>query len=66
MDSANAASAASTRNKGSLAQRVVSALILLPIVIGVVWWSPWSVLAIVALATVIGLVELCGALRHGG
>ena len=66
MDSANAASAASTRNKGSLAQRVVSALILLPIVIGVVWWSAWSVLAIVALATVIGLVELCGALRHGG
>lgn len=66
MDSANAASVASTRNKGSLAQRVISALILLPIVIGVVWWSAWSVLAIVALATALGLVELCAALRHGG
>jgi len=66
MDSANAASAASPRNKGSLAQRVVSAAVLLPIVAGVVWWSVWAVAAVVALAMVLGLVELYGALRQGG
>jgi phosphatidate cytidylyltransferase len=66
MDSANAASAASPRNKSSLAQRVASAAVLLPIVAGVVWWSVWSVAVVVAIATVIGLIELYGALRHGG
>lgn len=66
MDSANAASAASARNKSSLAQRVVSALILLPIVIGVVWWGVWPVVAIIAAATTIGLLELFAALAHGG
>jgi len=66
MDSANAASAASPRNKSSLGQRVASAAVLLPIVAGVVWWSVWSVAAVVALASVIGLIELCGALRQGG
>lgn len=66
MDSANAASAASPIHKSSLAQRVVSALILLPIVIGLVWWSVWSVAAIVGAAAVIGLLELYGAFRQGG
>jgi phosphatidate cytidylyltransferase len=66
MDSANAGSAASPRNKSSLAQRVASAAVLLPIVAGVVWWSVWSVAVVVAIATVIGLIELYGALRQGG
>ena len=66
MDSANAASAALSRNKSSLAQRVVSALLLLPVVIGAVWWSVWSVVAIVVAAALIGLYELYSAFAQGG
>src|SRR5262249_58708033 len=66
MDSANAASAASPRNKSSLAQRILSAAILLPLIIVLVWWSLWSVAAAVVIATVIGLIELYGAFRQGG
>jgi len=66
MDSANAASAASPRNKSSLAQRVLSAAILLPLIIVLVWWSLWSVAAAVVIATVIGLIELYAAFRQGG
>lgn len=66
MDSANAASAALPNNKSSLGQRVISALILLPIVVVAVWWSVWSVVAIVVLAAVIGLIELYGAFSQAG
>jgi phosphatidate cytidylyltransferase len=66
MDSANAASAASPRNKSSLAQRILSAAILLPLIIVLVWWSVWSVAGAVVVATVIGLIELYGAFRQGG
>ena len=66
MDNANAASAASPRNKGSLAQRLLSAAILLPLLIVLAWWSVWSVAAAVALATVVGLIELYSAFRQGG
>ncbi|HNP69736.1 MAG TPA: phosphatidate cytidylyltransferase [Kouleothrix sp.] len=66
MDSANAASAASPRNKSSLAQRVISALILLPIVIGLVWWGVWPIVVLVVAATVVGLLELYGAFAQGG
>jgi phosphatidate cytidylyltransferase len=66
MDSGNAASAASPRNKSSLAQRVLSAAILLPLMVVLVWWSVWSVAAAVVVATVIGLIELYGAFRQGG
>jgi phosphatidate cytidylyltransferase len=66
MDSANAASAASPKNKSSLAQRVLSAIVLLPLVIAVAWWSVWSVAVTVAVAAVIGLIELYGAFRVGG
>jgi phosphatidate cytidylyltransferase len=59
MDSANAASAASPRNKSSLAQRVLSAVALLPLFIALVWWSIWSVAATVVVATLI-------AFRQGG
>src|SRR4051812_961552 len=66
MDSANAASAASPRNSGSLAQRVLSAALLLPLLVVLVWWSVWSVAATVVLATVVCLIELYGAFRQGG
>jgi phosphatidate cytidylyltransferase len=66
MDSANAASAASPSNSGSLTQRLLSAAILLPLLVVVIWWSVWSVAAIVGLATVVGLIELYGVLRQGG
>ena len=66
MDSANAASAVSPANKGSLASRVISALVLLPVIIILVWWSAWSVAAVVVVATVIGLLELYGAFGIGG
>jgi len=66
MESANAASAASPRNSGSLAQRLLSAALLLPLLVVLVWWSVWSVAATVALATVVGLIELYSAFRQGG
>lgn len=65
MDSANAASAVSPPNKGSLTQRVLSALVLLPLVLILVWWSIWSVVVVVLAATVIGLLELYGAFAQG-
>jgi phosphatidate cytidylyltransferase len=66
MDSANAASAASPRNSGSLAQRLLSAALLLPLLIVLVWWSVWSVAVTVMLATVVSLIELYSAFRQGG
>lgn len=66
MDSANAASAASPRNNGSLAQRLLSAALLLPLMVVLVWWSVWSVAVTVILATVAGLLELYSAFRQGG
>lgn len=66
MDSANAASAVSLRSKSSLTQRILSALVLLPLVVGLVWWSPWSVVAAVIMLVVVGLLELYGAFARGG
>lgn len=48
----------------SLAQRIGSALVLLPIVITIIWWSPWAVTASVAALIVVGLSELYGAFAH--
>lgn len=48
----------------SLTQRIGSALVLLPIVITVIWWSPWAVAASVVVLVVVGLSELYGALAH--
>ena len=66
MDSANAASAASPRNSGSLAQRLLSVALLLPLLIVLAWWSVWSVAVTVMLATVVSLIELYSAFRQGG
>jgi phosphatidate cytidylyltransferase len=66
MDSANAASAVSPANKGSLASRVLSALVLLPVIALLVWWSVWPVVVATATTTLIGLLELYGAFAAGG
>jgi phosphatidate cytidylyltransferase len=66
MDSANAASAVSPANNSSLASRVISALVLLPVIALLVWWSVWPVVVAVAVATAIGLFELYGAFAAGG
>jgi phosphatidate cytidylyltransferase len=65
MDNANAASAASPVNKGSLTSRVISAFALLPVIAVLVWWSVWSVAAAVVVATVISLRELYDAFAAG-
>ncbi|MEN9937675.1 MAG: hypothetical protein RLZZ387_4254, partial [Chloroflexota bacterium] len=66
MDSANAASAVSPRKASSLKQRILSAVVLAPLVVGLVWWSLWTLVALVTVATVIATVELYGAFAHGG
>lgn len=66
MDSVNAASAGSPANKGSLVTRLLSALVLLPLLIFVVWWGMWPVIITVAIATVISLFELYSAFQAGG
>jgi len=66
MDSANAGSAVSPANKSSLASRVLSALVLLPVIALLVWWSIWSVVATIMVVLVIGLSELYAAFVAGG
>ncbi|HET9224271.1 MAG TPA: phosphatidate cytidylyltransferase [Roseiflexaceae bacterium] len=66
MDNANAASAVSPTNKSSLASRVLSALVLLPVIALLVWWSIWPVVVAVVAATFIGLLELYSAFTAGG
>jgi phosphatidate cytidylyltransferase len=66
MDSANAASAASHRNRSSLAQRLVSALALIPLIIALVWWNFWALAVVVIAVTVMALLELYGAFARGG
>jgi phosphatidate cytidylyltransferase len=45
---------------------VISALVLLPVIALLVWWSVWPVVIAVAAATAIGLLELYGAFAAGG
>jgi phosphatidate cytidylyltransferase len=49
-----------------LRQRVLSAVVLVPLVVGVVWWNVWSVVAVLAAAAVLAAFELYGAFAHGG
>ncbi len=46
--------------------RAAGALTLLPLILFLVWWSVWSVAFTVAVATVIGLLELYSAFAAGG
>jgi phosphatidate cytidylyltransferase len=65
MDGANAASAASPSKVSSLAQRIFSAGVLIPVLVGLVYWSVWSVAVLVAVAATISLFELYSLLGHG-
>lgn len=68
MDNANAASAVSPspKNSSSLLTRIVSSAVLLPIIIGAVWWNYWLMSAVVAGVVVISLSELYATFAHGG
>lgn len=68
MDNANAASAVSPSpmNSGSLLTRVISSLVLLPVIIGAVWWNYWLMAGVVAIAAIICLGELYTTFVHGG
>jgi phosphatidate cytidylyltransferase len=66
MDGANAASAASTSRASSLGLRVASVAVLIPLIVGGVYLSAWVVVGLVAVSTVIGILELFGLFRVGG
>lgn len=66
MDSANAASAVSHMNRSSLVQRILSALVLLPLVVVLVWWNLWAVVVVIIVVIVVGLLELYSAFARGG
>lgn len=66
MDSANAASVVSQQQSSSLGQRVLSAVVLLPLVLVLVWWSPWAVAVTVAVVAMLALLELYSAFAQGG
>lgn len=65
MDGANADSAGSAKRTSSITSRVLSVLVLLPIVV-LMAWREWSTAVIIAVAVVIALRELFAILRHGG
>ncbi|NNJ10952.1 phosphatidate cytidylyltransferase [Chloroflexales bacterium ZM16-3] len=64
MDGANAASAESPSRASSLALRVASVSVLIPIIIAAAWWY-WSTAVLVGICVVIGIVELYGIMRRG-
>lgn len=67
MDSANAVSERSRKPLDSnLLQRILSSVVLLPIVALIVWWGEPLVSATVILIAVIALHELFGLFRGGG
>lgn len=67
MDSANAVSERSRKPLDSnLLQRILSSIVLLPIIALIVWWGEPLVSATVILLAVIALHELFGLFRGGG
>lgn len=66
MDGANAASAASPGRASSLVTRIVSAVVLVPLLVGLVYWSVWSTALLVTAAVVICLLELHRLVRQAG
>lgn len=67
MDSANAVSERSRKPLDSnLLQRILSSIVLLPIIALIVWWGEPLVSATVILIAVIALHELFGLFRSGG
>jgi phosphatidate cytidylyltransferase len=65
MDGANAASADSPSKASSLLLRVVSGLVLIPIIVAAAWW-PAATAILVAFCAALGVRELAGILRAGG
>ncbi|MEI7769594.1 MAG: phosphatidate cytidylyltransferase [Chloroflexales bacterium] len=65
MDGANAASADSPSRASSLALRVASVSVLIPIVIAAAWW-PWSTAILVGICVALAVFELDGIMRQGG
>jgi phosphatidate cytidylyltransferase len=65
MDGANAASADSPSKASSLALRIASVSVLIPIVIAAAWW-PWSTAVLVGLCVALAVFELDGIMRQGG
>jgi phosphatidate cytidylyltransferase len=66
MDSANAASAASPKRASPLLQRVLSSLVLLPVLAALIWLGFWPTALLALVAAAFGLYELYSALAHGG
>ncbi|WP_274542421.1 phosphatidate cytidylyltransferase [Candidatus Oscillochloris fontis] len=65
MDGANAASADSPSKASSLALRVASVSVLIPIVIAAAWWY-WSAAILVGFSAVLATIELYGIMQRGG
>jgi phosphatidate cytidylyltransferase len=65
MDGANAASADSPSRASSLALRIASVSVLIPIVIAAAWW-PWSTAILVGVCVALAIFELDGIMRQGG
>lgn len=63
---AAAGSTAAPRTSSSLARRVGSALLFLPIVLGATWFGGWAYLVFLELLVVLGLVEFFRMARHKG
>ncbi len=68
MDSVNAGSAVSPSKakSSSLRQRVLTAVVLLPPVVGVIYWGTWPLVVLIAVSVAVCLLELYGALKHSG
>ncbi len=64
MEGVNADLAVSTSGTSSLSKRVTSALILLVLIVGVVYWGVWPVTFLIAAAIVICLIEYTAVLRQ--
>ncbi len=66
MQGVNAGLVVSVSSSGSLIQRVSSALVLLVVIIGIVYWGIWPVILMTAAVIVIALLEYSNALRQAG
>jgi phosphatidate cytidylyltransferase len=65
MDGANAASADSQRKPSSLLLRVLSGVVLIPVVVAAAWW-PITTALLASFCVALAIYELAGILRAGG
>lgn len=66
MESENADSGESPKQASSLSRRLVSGIVPLPVLLFCIYWDIWLTSLIVAVATIIALLEFYYALRHAG